>query len=357
MKINKSGQLWRVLIMFSILTAHGKLSAQETLGQFPLCEASAVLLINSPSEDNAKCLLVGDNEQGKELYLFTIDGDKLVPTPQSAFDLSGPAKEDISDIEALANLDGEIAAFASHSRNSRCEVKKKRKQFAKIGVNDKTTAVVDTLKSRTVTCDTLFAGQTRDASIQAVCDAIDTADAEATRVQAELGAGKISNAEAEARCNAINAFNAEGAVGFRTDHRNEVWIGLRAPLLPTHPDRPDKKNLAILLHMKDLTAYTFDRVAFVDLGGRGIRELSADGEFIWIIAGPPEDRSEPFQLRRMAKSALEEPDVIDAKLIKELPNSSEGLAVVNNTAYVVIDGDTGKSSCKLPATYEVLSLD
>ena len=115
--------------------------------------------------------------------------------------------------------------------------------------------------------------------------------------------------------------------------------------------------------MKDLTAYTFDRVAFVDLGGRGIRDLSSDATSIYVIAGPPEDRKEPFdvepfELRRFPKSALDKTEVIDSEFIQPLPPSSEGLAISGKTAYIVIDGDVGKDEkkCKEPAKYEILSL-
>jgi hypothetical protein len=109
--------------------------------------------------------------------------------------------------------------------------------------------------------------------------------------------------------------------------------------------------------MKDLTAYAFDRVAFLDLGGRGVRDLSSDATSIWVIAGPPEDRTEPFELRRIPKSALDEAQVIDSELIRALPSSSEGLAISGKTAYVVVDGDMGNDEvCKEPARYEIVSL-
>lgn len=110
--------------------------------------------------------------------------------------------------------------------------------------------------------------------------------------------------------------------------------------------------------MKDLTAYTFDRVAFVDLGGRGVRDLSSDETSIWVIAGPSEDRKEPFELRRIPKSALDKTEVIDSEFIQPLPSSSEGLAISGKNAYIVIDGDAGKDGkkCKESAKYEILSL-
>jgi hypothetical protein len=49
--------------------------------------------------------------------------------------------------------------------------------------------------------------------------------------------------------------------------------------------------------------------------------------------------------------------VIDSELIRTLASSSEGLAISGKTAYVVVDGDTGKDEvCKEPARYEIVSL-
>ncbi len=239
-----------------------------------------------------------------------------------------------------------------------CEVKPKRRQFGKVSLSKAQTAVVDTLRSKKVTCEHLFGNRALDAPMKAACEAIDAADAKATRIDDDGKAGKFTEEAVKARCNAANAYNAEGAVAIHTPKGTEVWIGLRAPLLPAHPSQPDKKHLAILLHMKDLTAYTFDRVAFVDLGGRGVRDLSSDATSIWVIAGPPEDRTEPepFELRRIRKSALDEARVIESELIRPLSPSSEGLVISGKTAYVVIDGDKGKDVCKQPARVEIVSL-
>ena len=344
-------------IILTALAVSDRLAAEATLGRFPLCEASSALLVTCPGGDG-ECLLVGDNEQGRELYLFHVRDQKLNSDAQRAFDPHLRDGEEISDIEALAGVSGdEIVVFASHSRNTSCEVKPKRRQFAKVSLSKAHTAVVGTLRSKKVTCEHLFDNPALDAPMKAACEAIDTADAKATQIDDAMKTGKFTEDAAKAPCNEVNAYNAEGAVAIHTPKKTDVWIGLRAPLLPAHPSQPAKKNLAILLHMKDLTAYTFDRVAFVDLGGRGVRDLSSDATSIWVIAGPPEDRPEPFELRRFPKSALDEAKVIDSEFIRALPPSSEGLAISGKTAYVVIDGDTGKDEvCKEPARYEIVSL-
>jgi hypothetical protein len=341
-------------IIFTALTVSDGLAAEATLGRFPLCEASSALLVTCPGGDG-ECLLVGDNEQGKELYLFPVQDQKLDSDAQRAFGLHLGDDKELSDIEALAGISGdEILVFASHSRNTKCEVKPKRRQFGKVSLSKAQTSVVDTKK---ITCEHLFGNRALDAPMKAACAAIEAADEKATQIDVAMKARKITEDVAKADCDAVNAYNAEGAVAIHTPKGAEVWIGLRAPLLPAHPSQPEKKHLAILLHMKDLTAYTFDRVAFLDLGGRGVRDLSSDATSIWVIAGPPEDRTEPFELRRIRKSALDEAQVIDSERIRALPPSSEGLAISGKTAYVVIDGDTGKDElCKEPARHAIVSL-
>ena len=344
------------VIIFTALTVSDRLAAEATTGTFfPLCEASAALLVACPG-GKGECLLVGDNEQKKELYLFPIKDQKLDSDKQSAFDLHLQDNEEISDIEALASVsDDVILAFASHSRNTSCESKKDRRQFGKVTLSKQETVVVDTLRTKNLTCKHLFDNSVLDAPMKAACQAIGAADKKAEEVQAK----KLKKDAAKADCNAVNAYNAEGAVAIHTPKGTDMWIGLRAPLLPAHPSQSEKKNLAILLHMKDLMAYTFDRVAFVDLGGRGVRDLSSDATSIWVIAGPPEDRKEPekFELRRFPKSALDKTEVIDSEFIQPLPSSSEGLAISGKTAYVVIDGETGKDGvCKKSAGYEIVSL-
>lgn len=112
--------------------------------------------------------------------------------------------------------------------------------------------------------------------------------------------------------------------------------------------------------MKDLKNYQFDKVAFLDLDGRGVRELTYYKNWVWVIAGPPEDKKEPFQHRRFSKDALKSDIVIETELIdNNLPSSSEGMAMSGNKAYVVIDGDLGKKGtkkCIEPSKYQVISL-
>ena len=120
-------------VILTTLTLSNRVTAEETLGQYPLCEASAALLIACP-DGKGECLLVGDNEQEKELYLFSVKDQKPESSTQRILDL--PNGVEISDIEALAGIsDDKVLAFASHSRNTRCEIKPKRHQFGKVNLS------------------------------------------------------------------------------------------------------------------------------------------------------------------------------------------------------------------------------
>ncbi len=66
--------------------------AEATLGRFPLCEASSALLVTCPGGDG-ECLLVGDNEQEKELYLFLVQDQKLNSDAQRGFGLAPQGRQ------------------------------------------------------------------------------------------------------------------------------------------------------------------------------------------------------------------------------------------------------------------------
>ena len=78
--------------------------------------------------------------------------------------------------------------------------------------------------------------------MKAACEAIDTADAKATQIDDDMKAGKVTEDVAKDRCNAVNAYNAEGAVAIHTPKGTDVWIGLRAPLCQHTPLNPRKST-------------------------------------------------------------------------------------------------------------------
>ena len=362
-----------VALVFSTLAVSGNATAVETLGRYPLCEGSAALLLNCPvTEDNDDCLLVADNEQADALFLFVVDNGTIKAKSQDKLRFTDNAE--VSDIEALVDRgDEKILAFGSHSRNTRCEADKKRRRFAEISlsgdaITDVKTVSSNKLPSNEDDCDQLFGKEfKKDTNLNEACKVIASAEAKAQDIEGKFDKGKFSKREAVDECRKIQAFNAEGAVAIPNQQHNnkdpDGWIGLRAPLLAEHPNEPGRKNLAMLLHMEDLSAYKFDQVAFVDLDRRGIRELALEGDSVWVIAGPAADETECFQLRRFPISALSSgTGVINSQLMGSLLPSSEGLAISRKTAYVVIDGDLGgkkdkrEESCKEPSRYKIIDI-
>ena len=141
----------------------------------------------------------------------------------------------------------------------------------------------------------------------------------AALVAAEMGAS-------EDHCEVLNVEGAFGTDGM-------LWLGLRAPLAG---------GRAVLLRLvtgfKDLR---FDRVALLDLEGRGIRELALVDDLLYGLAGPTLDAEVSFALFRAAV-----PDVVvggepPVKILRhDLLPSSEGLLVRKGRAYVLLDGDS-----------------
>jgi hypothetical protein len=113
-------------------------------------------------------------------------------------------------------------------------------------------------------------------------------------------------------------------------------------------------DLARNLRMVSLDKYRFDGAAFLRIEeGRGIRELTMDKNWIWGIAGGPEDDKDNFVLWRIPRDALKPNATLRPEIIRSLPASSEGLAIVEETAYVLIDGNRGDGSkgCKVSGQY------
>ena len=246
------------------------------------------------------------------MFVFPIRDGHVSSKRQKALNLQLSNDGELSDIEALARVSSDkILIFGSHSRNSKCQAKKKRLRFATVQISSAGAKVVQKVQSKKIQCDRLFGEiSSKDSVLQSVCRAINNAEKKAKKLEEKLKGRDLSKKQeeqAKARCNEILPFNAEGSVAIPGKNGTDVWIGLRAPLLPKHPDQPEHKNLAMLLHMKDLTAYEFDKVTLLDMDGRGIRELSYAEDSVWVIAGPAEDKKEAFQLRPALRPALNPP--------------------------------------------------
>lgn len=308
-------------------------------GRYPVCEPSAVAKITCPDSEGS-CLLVGDNESDGTLFLYPVKSGMLDSVAQVEL---GLGKLEIDDIEAIAKLDEHrVLIMGSHSRNKECETKKKRRRFVQARVmGNKLEQIGQIIESPEINAKDLF-GEVDLASNEKLAilgRAIDDAEAKANQAKGD-----------ETACNRVNAFNVEGVVAISESASPvEVWIGLRSPLV-----RIDSENYAVLLRMVSLNKYRFDGAAFLRIEeGRGIRELTMDKNWIWGIAGGPEDDKDNFVLWRIPRDALKPNATLRPEIIRSLPASSEGLAIVEETAYVLIDGNRGDGSkgCKVSGQY------
>jgi hypothetical protein len=308
-------------------------------GRYPVCEPSAVAKITCPDSEGS-CLLVGDNESDGTLFLYPVKSGKLDSVAQVEL---GLGKLEIDDIEAIAKLDEHrVLIMGSHSRNKKCETKKKRRRFVQARVmGDKLEPIGQIIESPEINAKDLFGevDLANNEKLAILGRAIDDAEARANQAKGD-----------ETACNRVNAFNVEGAVAISESASSpEVWIGLRSPLVSI-----DSENYAVLLRLVSLDKYRFDGVAFLRIEeGRGIRELTMDKNWIWGIAGGPEDDKDNFVLWRIPRDALKPNATLRPEIIRSLPASSEGLAIVEETAYVLIDGDRGDGStgCKVSGQY------
>ena len=347
-----AGAMFSAMSMVSMASDAAESPKARELSSSRLCEASAALVIKCPGTNDRRCLLVGDNEQEKRLFWFKLsdDGDVDVKTMREL--KVTPNEVEIGDIEALAKLpNGRIVAFGSHSRNTKCQAEADRKTFGVIKQLTKKSALVQITTTTSMDCDTLLGANRAKTSLsEAACSAIVEAEKAAKQVEDSFEARKLSEDEAERQCNTKEAYNAEGAVNVAKKGKPNIWIGLRAPLLPP---RAETNRLAILMHLKGLDAYSFDKVAALDLDGHGIRELAYDGTdgVVWVIAGPPQDLGEKedvkfqlwkFDAKKLGANAIIKPERVRA----DLPTSSEGLALLNDRFIVLVDGGETKEKDK-----------
>lgn len=317
--------------------------AQIPLERFPVCEPSAVAPV-SCGETGGVCLLVGDNEEEDDLYLYRIASQQRLLHPANDERFAVRLGKDIADIEAMARLgENEILVFGSHSRDRACGPEAKRRRFLHARFEDGAleTTGEGHVKTKKIACKRLFKKSVRDdPAITVVCEAIDAAEQAADEIDDRRKETKDRD-RAEEECEQAHAFNLEGAVAVEQDGRLRVWAGLRSPLV----ESAEGASKAVLMRMVDLDRFEFDAAALLDLGGRGVRELAESGEWIWGIAGPAQDSDAEFALWRFPKSELKPGAVIVPETVRALPTSSEGLAVHGGTLYIVIDGGRGDGEC------------
>ncbi len=328
-----------------ITSAEAAPDAPVPFAVFPVCEVSAAILAHT--NGGAASLLVGDNEFRTALFGYDLDGAAPVSRSQQALDFPGGIE--ISDIEAIAPLgDDGFAVFGSHSRNSACDAKRARRRFLNVRLDGDALEVESELvQSSKITCARLFGDKADDPNIQAVCQAIDSAEESADAIDDEFDdsdGGADAEIRAEAACAEAAPFNLEGA--FTADSR--TWVGLRSPLVESSNGR----QAAVLLRLVDTTAFVFDRAVLLDLGNRGVRESTVDGDTIWGIAGPAADSGVDFVLWKLPLAALAS-DAVQPDLVRSVPTSSEALWMADGRAHVLIDGDQGDSdsACAQAARY------
>lgn len=311
------------------------------LDRYPVCEPSAALAVPCSNGSGATCAWVGDNEQSAALFQYTIDDDGRL-APAEPFEISlGDAK--VGDIEALASDAGGVLAIGSHSRKSSCASDQERVAIARLaGDPVQATPIVGAagFDDRKNACETRWLVLGDDAPPAArslrrdFCAAIAAAERDARPGDPSSCAGATLNIEG-----AVSVPDASGT--------ERLWIGLRAPLvqglgvlLRTTPVKPGSKRLG------------FDGIALVDLRGKGVRELTRSGGFVWGIAGSAADSEDESLLFRIRTERLASGNVIgDTQLVGgALPPTAEGLIVQPEAhrAIVLLDGDLGKAagSCK-----------
>ena len=289
-------------------------------GAPPLCEPSAAT--RAPWDPGV--VLVADNEIEEELFAFRLQGESLV----DGRPLLLPPGDLPHDVEALVATDGgELLVVGSHSRNQRCEAKKKRKRLLVVRAEGKKLARVrtleppkDALSSEAACLAGLFAAPPPSGAAE-VCAAIAAAE----------------RAGGSGPCPTLNV-EAAAATGGR------IWLGLRSPLAGSR---------AVLLRLvPGLAALRFDAVAFAELGGRGIREALADRDALLVVAGPTLDQAlaavlVAVPLAALAPGAPRRP----GRPGVPLPPSAEGIVVAGDRLVLVVDGARGddRGTCEVAA--------
>ncbi|MEM7024556.1 MAG: DUF3616 domain-containing protein [Pseudomonadota bacterium] len=341
-----------VLAVVSAVAAVTTISAQEaprSLGGFPVCEASAAALVPCPESDGT-CLLVGDNEIRNELFVYQLDGDRVITESRKPvrFDhlLPGePDDQEISDIEALVGLpDGEVLIYGSHSRNSACETRGKRRRYlhASLDNGELVEGSRPLVSSKKHSCKRLL-GDKRDdldGTMRQVCDVLERAEEAADEVE------DLPEDEQASACSAAAPFNLEGAVAVPDDDGARVWVGLRAPLV-------DGK--AVLLRQKrKRKEFEFNAAALLDLDGFGVRDMTFADGFVWGIGGPSVDADDAHVLWRVEAGSLQDGAELTPELLGSLPRYAEAIVIHDGWLIALMDGaepEDGSEICKEDSTY------
>ena len=351
----RSFTLWTLLLTVASLVPRTALGRPIDLDRFPVCEASAAIEVPCVNDPQTRCIWVGDNEQENTIFEYAADADgKLTPTQHFEIKLGNA---EVGDIEALVQDEQGLLVIGSHSRKSDCTKDTKHDRVAVARV------LRDPLRAELVAsgqgwedhltgCDSTWLkledappGSLTSPLRSAFCAAIAAAEKTADAVAGD-----------KSPC-AGDVMNVEGAVAVPDgSNKPRIWLGLRAPLVGSR---------AVLLRVAPLGAttqrLTFDGIATLDLGGKGIRDLTISEGWLWGIAGCVPDCSEPSHLWRVKVDALKSGAAITGvEFVKggELPPSAEGLVIQSaaKRAIVLVDGDKGKDDCATAAQQLTVTL-
>jgi hypothetical protein len=338
------------LATLAVLPGLTMAAESDSLGGYPVCEASAAQAIPCPTRPGQRCLLIGDNEIRDALYVYPLNSSGIPEIDRRnrislAEPLSSVDDGELSDIEAFARLaSGELLVYGSHSRNRICERKKKRRRYLGLSLGH---------------------GQPRAGSVGLVrtkgkADLADSIDADAAGLLAEV-AQRIRRVESAADANRCgDAFEIEGAMVVRSEEEEQVWVGLRHPLLDSR---------AILLrHDIRAGALRFDAARLVDLDGEGVRGLAVERDWVYGLSRRADGAGErAHRLWRFPLSALAADTsitqmgtskpahpVIEVEEVAEVPSFSEGLAFSEAGIIVVWDGRLEGDRCEQEAGFVVV---
>jgi len=310
---------------------------------YPVCEPSAALMTDCPGV-SGKCVIVADDDITNKLFLFPLSVTGLGVSEFRSLHLEGAT---VDDIEALVGLGPQrLLILGSHSRKKSCKTVLDRRKILVADIRaDKLHPLQRPTETRVLTAKDLVPPEAQEHSkiLRAFANAIEVTEglAEHARI-----------AEDRDACEHSGAIDIEGAAAV---HRSSteppaVWVGLRKPLLAWAGS-----SLAILLRLADAHELRFDQVVLLDLGGRGIRELSSDGTWLWGIAGGPLESQNNFTLWRIPLPDLLPDAILKPETVRPLPFLSEGLAIVAERGLVFIDRNGGhdwkSAECGRPGKY------
>lgn len=272
------------------------------LNDVPPCEASALAV-----EPDGR-VIVGDNEDHKNLYrLRQEDGAWVLAEP-----IEMPEGHRPRDIEAVASSAEGLVVVGSHGRKRSCSISPKRRRIRFLERRDDGLEESRFIESESHLDEAL-------------------SDVEACVSKLFMRGGSdvsaFCRAAVEPKDGGLCAMDLsiEGAF---VDADGRLWLGFRYPLV--------NGNAAIGRLAQDAEVLRLDELVTLDLGGRGVRELAFAGNLVYGLAGPPRDAPDPYALWSAGFPFA--PSAPARVLAKDLPNSTEGLALLGDRALFVVDG-------------------